>query len=501
MPSVPFAKPNAISRSSPGVGPKDLLALFLLTAAAFLIHGYHPGAEDAEIYVPQVRKLLHPGLYPFGSELFESHAHLTLFPKIIAGSVRLSHLPLAAVLLIWHLAAIFLFLLACWKISARLWPGTSARLAAVGLVAALLTIPVAGTKLYLLDQYLNPRSISAFTILFAIDAAISRRYALAALWLVATALVHPLMAAFGVLFVLLLALDAPRIRPAVAAAAIAWPGFLAAHPSAAYWQCLHSHAYYHLLEWQWYEWLGLVAPLAIVLWFERRAARRGEAELQRLARVVFIFAAICFVGALVVMIPAKFELLSIYQPARGFQLIYVFMFLMAGGSLGESILKCKPARWLILFVPLCFAMFYAQLRLFPADRHIEWPGAASPNPWMQAFDWIRSNTPQNAVFALDPNYMALPGEDQQGFRAIAARSSLADANKDWSAAVMFPGLPLADECLKQIRAASPWNSFDDARLEQLKQTYGVTWVILDSSRPQGLVCPYRNSAVSVCQLH
>ena len=34
--------------------------LLLLTAGALLVHGYHPYAEDAEIYLPGVEKILNP---------------------------------------------------------------------------------------------------------------------------------------------------------------------------------------------------------------------------------------------------------------------------------------------------------------------------------------------------------------------------------------------------------------------------------------------------------
>jgi hypothetical protein len=36
----------------------------------------------------------------------------------------------------------------------------------------------------------------------------------------------------------------------------------------------------------------------------------------------------------------------------------------------------------------------------------------------------------DAYFALDPEHMRLPGEDQHGFRAIAEHSMLADRVKD-----------------------------------------------------------------------
>src|SRR5205823_6352339 len=71
---------------------KELAFLFLLAFLALLVHGYHPGVEDAEIYGPGIKKLLNPALYSQNSAFFESHAHMTLFPNLIAGSIRLSHL-------------------------------------------------------------------------------------------------------------------------------------------------------------------------------------------------------------------------------------------------------------------------------------------------------------------------------------------------------------------------------------------------------------------------
>jgi len=130
------------------------------------VHGYHPFAEDAEIYLPGVEKILHPELFPVGQEFFLSHAKLTLFPNLVALSLRVTHLPLETGLFLWHLASIFLLLLACWELSRLFFQNTAARWSGVCLVAALLTIPVAGTALYILDQYLNPRNLAAFAGIF-----------------------------------------------------------------------------------------------------------------------------------------------------------------------------------------------------------------------------------------------------------------------------------------------------------------------------------------------
>jgi len=73
---------------------KRAAGLLALTAMALTIHGYHPYAEDAEIYLPGILKILHPSLFPANAEFFGEHAGHTLYPHLMAVSVRISHLPL-----------------------------------------------------------------------------------------------------------------------------------------------------------------------------------------------------------------------------------------------------------------------------------------------------------------------------------------------------------------------------------------------------------------------
>ena len=481
---------------------KDAAVLLLLTFAALLIHGYHPRSEDAEIYVPGVIRILHPAYYPFGREFFQANAHLTLFPNLMAWTVRLTHLSLDWALFLWYLASVFLLLAACWKIASKCFSSSAGRWAAVGAIAALLTLPVAGTSLYIFDEYLNPRSFSAFALLFAIDAILERKYWRVAAWLSITAVVQPFMTMFGIAFILiLLALNKRSVSVSPAASAAALSGFSLRAPSAAYWQSLQDHRYYFLLRWKWYEWLGIIAPLALLWWFNKIARRHNHAILERLTRAVFVFELIFFVLGLIVTISRDLEILAPYQPMRSLQLVYLLFFLFAGGLAGEYLLKSRPLRWLLVFLPICAVMSFAQFQLFPGNRHVEWPGAAPKNPWKQAFLWIRRNTPESAIFALDPDYMALPEENYEGFRAIAERSRLADAKKDWSVAVLYPWLPLADDCLAQTRAASGWKNFGPEDFQRLKQAYGVTWVVVQQPGPAALNCPYQNRAVRVCRIN
>jgi hypothetical protein len=174
------------------------------------------------------------------------------------------------------------------------------------------------------------------------------------------------------------------------------------------------------------------------------------------------------------------------------------MFLFIGGFLGEYFFKSRVSRWLAFFVPLSAGMCLAQLTLFPASQHLEWPGNVPINPWSQAFLWVRDHTPADAIFALDPEVLKLAGEDEQGFRATARRSRLADRASDAGAVSMFPAL--ADEWLRQVQAQTGWKGFQAADFHRLGAEFGVTWVVLQSPGVPGLDCPYGNAAVLVCRL-
>ncbi len=477
---------------------RDFFVLALLTLGALLIHGYHPWAEDAALYLPGVEKILHPELFPFNAQFFESHAHLTFFPNFIAASVRISHLPLQVVLFFWQLTSIFLFLFACLQLIRRCFTDETARWAGVALVAALLTLPVAGTALYIMDQYLNPRNLVAFAAIFAIVKVIDGKYFQAALFLVFAAAIHPLMSVFVLSYCAVL-LGIKEFDRRFAGLACLLPfGISFDPPSPAYHQVALSHSYFYLLRWQWYGWVGAVAPLAILWWFSRIARSRKIPNLELMCRALIVYELVYLLASVVVSIPARFESLARLQPMRSLYLLYVLFFLLAGGLLGEYVLKNRVWRWVVLFVPLCAGMSLVQRGLFPASAHVEWPGVAPRNLWVQAFAWIRTNTPRDAIFALDPWYMHIPGEDENGFEAISERSMMADAIKASGAVSMFPAM--ADEWLQQMQAQNGWSKFQPEDFRRLRAQYGVSWVVMQQPRIAGLDCPYRNAAVLVCRV-
>jgi hypothetical protein len=143
-------------------------------------------------------------------------------------------------------------------------------------------------------------------------------------------------------------------------------------------------------------------------------------------------------------------------------------------------------------------MFLVQWELIDDGAHVELPGMASANPWLQAFAWIRENTPAGAYFALDPNYLSERREDFHSFRALAERSQLSDADKDAAVVTQVP--TLGPEWHQQQLAQAGWPRFQLADFERLKTQFGVDWVLVSYPPPQGLACPWYNEALTVCRI-
>ena len=357
------------------------LGLVLLTVGALFVHGYHPGIEDAEIYTPGIKKLLNPSLYPFGSEFFLNHARLSLFDELIAASVRATHLPFDVMIFGWYLASIFLMLLACWRLSVECFQEPEARWAAVATVAALLTLPVAGTSLYIADQYVTSRSIVTFAVLFAVLGALKGRMIMWALWSAVALCVHPLMGALGVTYTLILwwmkrrhfSLNIPYLLLPAALPVIN----LNPVPSRAYQQAVGTRSYFFLLQWEWYEWLGAIAPF-FLLWLIWRSSKKEPTDAVGVMSLSLIAYGWLYIAlAFVLTIPVYFQGLARLQPMRSLHLLYILMFLFFGGLLGRHVLRRQPLRWIALLAPICVTMTVAQRQILPGSPHIEWPTQAS----------------------------------------------------------------------------------------------------------------------------
>ncbi|MGB0038408.1 MAG: hypothetical protein WBQ00_05865, partial [Terriglobales bacterium] len=439
------------------MAPRRAIALLLLlTAAAIAIQGYHPGLEDDAYYLAAIKRDLNPGLYPHDADFFRLQFQATIYDKLIAASIRITHLPPDLTIFLWQVAVTLAILAACLAIARRCFQKPEAHWSATAAVAALLTIPVSGTGVSLTDQYLHPRALATAAILGAIIAILDHRRLRAAFFLIAAATMHIIMAAFGISLCLFLSWQnsrrdsGPRLSSGAklrtnaaifTSAALPLPWLF--QPTTEAWRAAAATRHFNLLNaWAWYEWLGVIVPFVILYYFARQARNEADKRSQpefasraRLSAALLYYAIFQLTVALLILLPPQLERLRPFEPMRYLHLVYLLMFLIAGGLIGQHILGKHAYRWLLFFLPLSAGMFYAQRQMYPSTVHLELPGTKPSNDYLRAFAWIRQktprpNTPTDALFALDPYYMQQPGEDFHGFRALAERSALADMVKD-----------------------------------------------------------------------
>jgi hypothetical protein len=485
-----------------------LLTLFF-TVLGLAVMGYHPGIEDDGVYLAAVKSNLNPALYPHDSDFFRVQLQATFFDTWVAWFVRWTKVPVAATEFLFQFATIALIVFACWQIARKLFSEARAQWAGVALVAAMFTLPVAGTALYLVDQHLHPRNVATAFILLAVWRILEGEKWQAVPLLLLSFLLHPIMAVMGISFCMFLTMVLLEPLPAWlqcwrgagpgSMAAVFVPlGWIFEPPTSAWREALKTRASFFLYRWTWYEWLGALAPL-VLFWLLWHAARkRGETLLARFALAVFLYGVFQLAVAMIILgIPALIRLAPM-QPMRFLHLIYLFMTLVGGCLLGKYLLKTSVWRWAVFLVAINACMFVPQRLLFSGSEHLELPGRSSVNPWLQAFAWIRQNTPTDAYFALDPNYLAAPGEDYHSFRALAERSQLADAIKDTAVVTQVP--ELGEVWARQVRAQNGWTRFQLADFERLKAQFGVNWVVVSYPQPAGFGCQWHNAVLSVCRI-
>jgi hypothetical protein len=484
-----------------------ILRLALTAAGAVALHGYHLGVEDGEIYIPAARKVLHPNLYPYASEFFQSHEHLSLFASILAWTARLTHLSMDWTVFLWYLATTFLLILSCWMLAAVSFRSGRARWCAVLTVAAVLTMPATNTGLLLMDPSLTARSFSTPLTLMALTFLLERRYGTATVLTLLTASIHPLMAAYLVfLGAILWAAEryAPAATERIPAAAGAFlsmvpVGFHLAAAQGAYREALYSRGFFFLSTWTWYHWLGLLAPLAFLAWFARGRLRGTTSDFARLSFALIPFGVIAIVAAAIISSTHELDMYARLQPLRCFQPITLIFMLFLAGVLGEY--WARGRLWVIaaVVIPVAAGMLVVDHETYPMSPHIEWPGeTSSSNAWVNTLLWIRHNTPTGAVFAVDSGYFSDPDVDVHGFRAIGERSALADYHKDGGVVAMFPNL--ADDWKQQSSATRGLNHFTAADFTRLAHEYPVTWTAIHGPAPASMDCPYQQRGYAVCRI-
>ncbi|WP_175529030.1 hypothetical protein [Granulicella pectinivorans] len=486
------------------------------TAVGMAVLGYHPYAEDGGLYVAEIKHRIDPGLYPWGTEFVAGHLGFAGFTGAMAWAVKTLGMSLDWVLLGVYAVSLWGMLLGVWCIAGRCYGDRRAQIGAVGLVAVWLGVPVGGTSMYLADPYLTARSVAIALTVMGLAAGVWRRWAWAAVAVGMAVAVHPLMGGYGVVELGGLWCVLPRMdsgcptsqkrdvgHPGLVAAfllgalVVGWVGQASGAPeSEEYVRVAITRYYWFLSAWQWFEWVGLVAPMMILGWFAWRSRIEGEKAIARWA--VLVGGAAVLVALLYAREGARVHVVARLQPLRMMQMVYLTMAMVLGATVGRRVLRGVVWRWVVGLGVMAGVMFFVARETYPGSNALELPWVAPRNAWVRAFVWVREHTPRDAVFAIDANYVHWDGEDAQGFRAIAERSVLPDAAKDGGIASIRPELVGAWAAGEKAQAALTKKT--DAERVAAVAGMGASWVVLGREGVTGFVCPYENERLRVCRL-
>lgn len=488
---------------------KTLLFLAALSLAAAALLGYHPYAEDGGIYASALALRLNPSLFPAFRAFVVAHTGKSLFIPLVAEVVQRSDLSQEVVLLGLYLFSIAAIVAAAYRMACALLPERRQQLCSTLLFALAMGMPVGGTSLYVADPYLTSRSFSTPLILLGMTALLRRRYGSAAACAAISFAIHPLMTLWALLpaaFLLLWQRSTRRMRDFVLLALAVIVIMVAIQmvapvDSAAVRAASLSRGYWFPSQWQWYEWIGLVAPVGMLLAIASGKSKTMSSAARSMAAAMAAAMATVTVSALLLIHTENTAfLLARLQPLRLLHLVSIVFVLMLGGWLTTADGRAWRRGVLYLFaLGAVVGMLFLQRETYPHSAHWENPWGRNGNGYEEAALWLRQNTPADALIAVDAHYTTIHGEDAQMVRAIAQRSTIPDAAKDGGIASVMP--ELANDWWAGSQAQDELATLPDAQRFQRLRPYGAAWILLPADAETAFPCPYRNENAKVCRLH
>lgn len=467
------------------------------------INGYHPCSQDGGIYLPIIMRFTNTRMFESDQMFVAGHSRLSLFASVCSAWVRASHLQFFHAVFALYLLCALAFVCGVRSLALRLTQ-SYADAGIVGIYASVFfCLPAAGTSLLLMDPYLTARSITTPLTLFVIVAVLDRKYLRAALLSALCTLFHPLMGLYCAFTALVLALTQERKKRALVAflsfscAASCVASQLQKIEITAYQEALSTRPYLWLSGWAWFELLGLVLPIALLLY--SRINMSAESRARDLCETCLIVGVFSMSVSAALVRGGGSSLLLRLQPLRLVHTIYLLgLILLAVWAL--QYVNSTPRLVKYFAMPALFAglMLLANKASYPQGQRFE----ISPQDYRagsigEAFYWITQNTPAASLFSADQKVWKLADPEEDGFRSATGRSILLD-DKDEGLVTIFPELTQEWERRDRAQAGLALAS-DEERRKQLS-AYGAQYVLLLPSDPTELFCPFRNASVAVCKL-
>ena len=202
--------------------------------------------------------------------------------------------------------------------------------------------------------------------------------------------------------------------------------------------------------------------------------------------------------AMILLAPPALIRIMPLQPMRYLHLEFIFLVLIAGCLYRAAFSGRTVWRWALFLAVANGGMFISQRVLFPATEHLELPGRASANPWLQAFDM---GPAEHAFERLLCPRSRLSGCTRRGLPQFPGPGRAQPVGRRAQGrGCGHPGSGACARWASEVDAQDGWGGLQLADFERLKGRYGVNWVLVSYPAPARLTCIWHNAQLAVCQI-
>lgn len=505
------------------------LLIFLISLAAFFMHGYQFAVSDQEIFIPYIYKYQDQSLFTNDQIFNQISAKASLFYPIF-GTVT-KFFDIQTVFFLSYLVFNFVFFIVLYKLAKLIL--NDDKKAFLSLFPFFLPKFIGGTATFTFDTFFGYRSFGVIFLILFLTYLLKGKYVNSAVFAFLGILFHPLSIIPNLLLLpSLVFFNSKKNKRMMFSRYFKWGivmtltivlilGILI--PKNNQWLSVIKERddYLFLSLWTWQGWAAAAMYFFITLVFFNDLSK----NLQKLLKIIVVFSLVVFVSYWftleVLKAPeiAKLQLLRSISPVAYVGLIVSPLFLFQKklfskilGSIAFlslclnffniflfssisllflNLINNAPEQsrvkisnpLIVLFCSAfvaCYLIFYGSTFL-PIGDKIQFPKVK--NDWIDIQQWAKLNSNKNAVFLVPPN--------QTGFRIFSKRTIVGDI-KD--GAVSMYDKSYAQKWHKLFKDISNYSEFKENNFAQLAKEYYFDFIITSESQTLQLERIYENKS-------
>ena len=473
-----------------GRAPIAVGVVALALIATLNAGGYRFGVSDQAFYLPAILDELQPALYPHDQAVLDSQDGLEVFDEISAATAEVTGVGVPWLFAVGYAAGLLL-LFGAVVLLGRSFYQSGWAVSALGL-ALTLRHRITGTGVNTFEGYLHPR-VLAFGLGTAALVAVLRGRPVATLpLLIGAAVLHPTTGAWFALWLgVALFVDAPRLRPYLAAlaaggiAVAAWA--LAEGPLAGrlvamdgpWLAALAQKDYLFPADWPPAAWLvNLAYPLLVLIGFRVRRRDGLDVPGERGLVVGALALVLLFLGSLP-LVGAKIALAVQLQIPRVFWMLDLLATVYVVWAIADRP-RARPAWHRLAIVTLIAVAAVGRGVWVTFVEGQDRPGGSAvarldlpATDWSRVMTWLRT-TPLDAHVLVDPGHAWRYGTS---VRAAAHRDVFLEEVKD--AALAIYSRSVAIRVTDRIRAVGNFQTMTESHAQELAVRYDLDYLVSD----------------------